>query len=340
MTAIIKSMSDVSTNGKLRPFDPTRDLRQVADLVELCFADTLDQEGHSYLRHMRAAANSPGYIRWANIFSANSATPPFGFVWEEAGQVIGNLTLIPYPSLKHNYYLIANVAVHPIYRRQGIARSLTEAGINYIRRRGAQAAWLHVRAENAAAGNLYRSLGFRERGSRTTWHSQPETSVERIVQPQNTPLPQNQMGIKVLPRRSADWQSQRLWLNKIYPSQIAWQMQLRLRSVRPGVWGLLYRLLNDLHVKNWSAVRDGRLIGAITWQASLSYVDHLWLAVNPEIDETAVAPLLSYVRRHTSPKRVLSLDYPSDHARQEIQSAGYVEHQTLVWMSLDLNASA
>jgi ribosomal protein S18 acetylase RimI-like enzyme len=340
MTAITKSMPDVIASGKLRPFDPARDLRQVADLVELCFADTLDQEGHSYLRHMRAAARAPGYMRWAGMFSGSSATPPFGFVWEEDGQVIGNLTLIPYLSLKHNYYLIANVAVHPIYRRQGIARSLTEAGVNYIRRRGAQAAWLHVRAENAAAGSLYRSLGFNERASRTTWHNQPETSADRIAQPHDASLSENQMGIKIVPRRSEDWQTQRLWLRKVYPPQIAWQIQLRMRSVRPGFWGFIYRLFNEMHLRQWSAIRDGRLIGVITWQASLSYADHLWLAVNPEVDETAVAPLLSFVRKHSSPKRVLSLDYPSEHARQDIQSAGYAEHQTLVWMSLDLSASA
>ncbi len=340
MAAIAKILSDSQDNAHLRPFDPARDLKQVADLVELCFADTLDQEGRSYLRHMRAAARNPRYLRWSGMLSGNGALPPFGFVWEEDNQIIGNLTLIPYPSLRQNYYLIANVAVHPIYRRHGIARSLTEAAINYARKRGAQTAWLHVRPENTAALNLYRSLGFRERDSRTTWHSQTETTVDRLEPPRFTPVLENPMGIKIVPRRATDWQTQRHWLKQVYPPHIAWQLPLRMQSLRPGVLGFLYRFFNDLHLRHWSAVRDGRLIGVITWQASLSYTDHLWLAVNPAVDETAVAPLLSHVRRYASPKRVLSLEYPSDRARQDIQSAGYVEHQTLVWMSLDLDSSA
>lgn len=340
MAAITKTLSDTQSSGHLRAFDPARDLRQVADLVELCFADTLDQEGRSYLHHMRSAARNTRYLRWSGMLSQSGALPPYGFVWEKDNQIIGNLTLIPYPSLRHNYYLIANVAVHPIYRRHGIARSLTEAAINYARRRGAQAAWLHVRPENTAALNLYRSLGFSERGSRTTWHSQPATGVNRVEQPRFTPVQENPMGIKIVPRRATDWQTQRHWLNQVYPPHIAWQLPLQMQSLRPGVLGFLYRFINDLHLRHWSAVRDGRLIGVVTWQASLSYTDHLWLAVNPAVDETAVAPLLNHVRRCTSPRRVLSLEYPSDRARQDIQSAGYVEHQTLVWMSLDLASGA
>lgn len=337
MAAITKTLTDTQSESHLRPFDPSRDLRQVADLVELCFADTLDQEGHSYLRRMRAAANNPVYLRWSGIFSGSGALPPYGFVWEEDNQVIGNLTLIPYPSLRRNYYLIANVAVHPIYRRHGIARSLTEAAINYARKRGAQAAWLHVRPDNHAARQLYLSLGFRERGSRTTWHTQSEAVGEKLTQPHFTPVLGNSMGVKILPRRAADWQTQRLWLKQVYPSHIAWQLPLRMQSLRPGVWGLIYRLFNDIHLRHWSAVRDGRLIGVLTWQASYGYTDHLWLAVNPAVDETAIAPLLSHARQAISPRRMLSLEYLSERARQDIQSAGFVEHQTLIWMSLDLN---
>ena len=45
-----------------------------------------------------------------------------GFVWEEDGSIIGNATLLQ--SDIPNRYLVANVAVHPDYRRRGIAKGL------------------------------------------------------------------------------------------------------------------------------------------------------------------------------------------------------------------------
>ena len=45
MAAITKTIASSSTDSQLRPFDARRDLGAVADLVELCFADTLDSEG-------------------------------------------------------------------------------------------------------------------------------------------------------------------------------------------------------------------------------------------------------------------------------------------------------
>ncbi|MCZ7551960.1 MAG: hypothetical protein M5U05_05130 [Anaerolineales bacterium] len=42
MTAISEATASAARQGKLRPFDFRRDQGAVADLVELCFAETLD----------------------------------------------------------------------------------------------------------------------------------------------------------------------------------------------------------------------------------------------------------------------------------------------------------
>src|SRR3972149_2661349 len=106
--------------SQLRPFDLRRDLLPVADLVELCFAESLDADGRLYIRQMRQAAAGPG-------MALGSATSMSGFVWVEEGSLVGNLSLIPHHYGRRRLYLIANVAVHPDHRRHGIARTLTQA---------------------------------------------------------------------------------------------------------------------------------------------------------------------------------------------------------------------
>jgi ribosomal-protein-alanine N-acetyltransferase len=55
---------------------------------------------------------------------------------------------------------IQTIAVAPQARRQGLGRVMMLQLINAARRRGAQEVFLEVRADNAEAQSLYRSLGF------------------------------------------------------------------------------------------------------------------------------------------------------------------------------------
>jgi len=115
MSAITRPI--VSSPNQLRPFDVGRDLSAVADLVEACFAETLDTDGRRYVQQMHAAARNPRYLRWAAAMADHVSMPLTGFVWEEHGQLVGNLSLIPFTYLGRRCYLIANVAVDPVSRR-------------------------------------------------------------------------------------------------------------------------------------------------------------------------------------------------------------------------------
>ncbi len=107
--------------GHLRKLDMRRDLHKVADLVELCFYDTLDPEGKQYLKEMRKAAQNASMLGWASSMIDQAPMPPSGYVWEEDGQLVGNLSLIPINIKGKRGYMIANVATHPDYRGRGIA---------------------------------------------------------------------------------------------------------------------------------------------------------------------------------------------------------------------------
>jgi len=329
MASLTKMLASSSPSGKLRPIDIHRDLNSVADLMERSFSETLDPDGQRYLQQMRSAANNPSFLRWAGVVAEGTRVPFSGYVWEEDGKVVGNLTLIPYYTLGLRYVLVANVAVHSDYRRKGIATSLTLKAIEHARGRGAQAIWLHVREENEGAIRLYRSLGFGERARRATWVADeewPSGGMEAAITPE----------LSVQPRRGSDWHFQCHWLEKLYPAELKWHLSLKLSALRPDLWGFVVRFLNDMHVRQWSARRNEQLAGVLTWQLMPAYADSLWLATKPEFEESVAAALLTHARGHLHSHRPLSLDYPAGRASQAIQAAGFHLHQTLIWMSMDL----
>jgi ribosomal protein S18 acetylase RimI-like enzyme len=325
MATLTKLLVPSSSSAHLRSFDVRRDLKPVADLVEQCFADTLDPDGERYLRQMRAAANNPGFLRWASLASEWASVPLSGFVWEEDGRLVGNISLIPYVVKGRRYFLIANVAVHPEYRRRGIARGLTARAMDQARLRGAAATWLHVRENNEAAVTLYRSLGFIERARRTTWYSTHEIPAGQVAS-----------GFTLAPRQPRYWKAQYAWLKRSYPPELTWHLSLNLNALRPGLPRVFYRLITNTYVHHWAAIRNYRLAGVLTWQATSAYANTLWLAVPPGDEDAVVHALLLYARQNLSSRRALSLDYPAHRASQAIQSTGFYPHQTLIWMSADL----
>ena len=68
---------------------------------------------------------------------------------------------------------INNVAVRERYRRQGIGLSLLERILEEGRRRGAEVAFLELRAGNEAALSLYERCGFRVTARRKKYYSDP-----------------------------------------------------------------------------------------------------------------------------------------------------------------------
>jgi len=325
--APMAAVSNVATasiaEGHLRPFNPVQDSAAVADLVELCFADTLDRDGRRYLQGMRTAARAPGFFLLASAAEELSSVPLTGYVWEEDGRIVGNLSLIPYRSGGKRQYLIANVAVHPEYRRRGIGRALTLKGIESARWKGVDSVWLHVREENKAAVNLYHSLGFAERTIRTTWYS------THMYTP--APLPD---GVRITTRNSDLWETQASWLGRTYPSIIRWNLPLRSRALRPGIAGAIYRLFTATSVRQWAAWSGDALLGILACQVSLGSSNMLWLATRREQEELAAASLLHHARHTMGKGAAFVLDYPAHHAVESIDSAGFYVRQTLIWMQI------
>ncbi len=68
---------------------------------------------------------------------------------------------------------INNLAVHPRWRKRGVARELLRAALQHGRRGGARAAFLEVRASNLPAQRLYRKFRFEPVGVRPRYYTHP-----------------------------------------------------------------------------------------------------------------------------------------------------------------------
>jgi ribosomal protein S18 acetylase RimI-like enzyme len=150
----------------VRPFDIGRDLRSVARLIAVAFADELDESGEAALRELRILGHMSGLIRLLTRSSGELQDVFNGFVWVENGQLVGNVT-VQRAASNSGRWQIANVAVSPTYRGRGISRALMETALNYVGEMGGTWAVLQVRADNLVARGLYERMGFEEMGGST-----------------------------------------------------------------------------------------------------------------------------------------------------------------------------
>jgi [ribosomal protein S18]-alanine N-acetyltransferase len=97
----------------------------------------------------------------------------FCWVAEVDGRLAGSLTMWEVVGEAE----IANVAVHPDFWRQGIARALVQTALDKAAELGFERVMLEVRASNEAAQNLYRAFGFAEDGRRRAYYVNGEDAI-------------------------------------------------------------------------------------------------------------------------------------------------------------------
>ena len=317
-----------STTSHVRPLNILRDLPRVADLIELCFANSMDSEGQSYVRQMRRASRDASFMRWASNAIESASMPLSGFVWEQEGRIVGNASLVPFRYKGKRIYLIANVATHPDHRRKGIARILTEQAMQHARQRGGDELWLQVRADNPGAIQMYADLGFVERAQRTTWSA----SNDKHLSP-DSPSRSNQISnlLTVTKRHSRFWPQQLTWLNHLHPEEIRWYRSLNWNSLKPGLWNWLYRVFIEFDLRQWAVQKDGRLQGVLTWMPT-TRTPSLWLACGSDADPESITLLLQNAHRELGYRKNLKLEHPAGLQEQAIQVAGFSLTRTLIWM--------
>lgn len=82
---------------------------------------------------------------------------------------------------------VCNVAVSPGLRQRHIGKNMMEAALGRASEKGITRLFLEVRASNAPAKKLYKSLGFVETGVRRGYYQAP-TEDALLMELQNLPL--------------------------------------------------------------------------------------------------------------------------------------------------------
>ena len=122
---------------------------QVAELERLCFADPWSEK----------SVASELDNKWALWLVAVEDDRVTGY--------IGSQTSIDETD-------VMNVAVHPDFRRRGIAEALINALVAELKNRGSHALMLEVRSSNAQAITVYEKLGFVQVGCRKNYYRNPK----------------------------------------------------------------------------------------------------------------------------------------------------------------------
>jgi ribosomal protein S18 acetylase RimI-like enzyme len=140
----------------IRRFDVSRDLDQLADLMEVAFGQELEATENLIVQELRRMARM-GAALW---LLAKVAPMMHGFVYVDGELLVGNVTLSEDREVPRQW-IMSNVAVRPTYRSKGIATALVRRSLQWVRSRGARRIRLQVRTDNVAAQTLYDGLGFR-----------------------------------------------------------------------------------------------------------------------------------------------------------------------------------
>jgi len=317
----------INPTSRIRAIRLREDLRQIADLIELCFSHNIDPEGQEYIRHIRQTANNFSGLILDNTTPEKSTLPFHGYVWVEDDQIIGNITLIPLRSKEKGSYFVANVAVHPNYRGRGIGKQLTERAIRHVREHQGNQVYLQVREDNEIAIQIYRNLGFEEFSRRTMWVFRPSSqTVDKLPSV-----------IKVAGREKEDWSQQKLWLDVLYPRELHWNLPIRMGKMEPTFSNWLTRLMFAEFQRSWSVRKESKLIGAVTLDHGNETHDYCWLATSPIWEDEVIRNVFPVIaRKMLFPKR-LAVNYPAGRARSSFEGVGMRELNTLLWMKYKIS---
>jgi len=294
MVSLARSAAGVRV---IRPMNPFRDWGAVKHLMRVVFQSDV------------SAASLPVFPDWPrlnwlrpviSLFEALGMETPeqmLGYVWEDSGRIVGNVTL-GLSDPQHGTWLLSNVGVHPQFRRRGIARALVETAVNQSRSHGGRYLTLQVHSDNIEARGLYESLGF--------------DTLERtceFVGLSGVAAPAPARGWHLQAPQREQWAAIRAMTTAHLPRALAGYKHCLAGyfhvPYHPGVLGEIADLLSGVRLANWCLLRDGAVGGGMLVQAHVSWGTHrVAIHVVPDargaVEEMLVRQAMAYVQRYAS----------------------------------------
>ena len=305
-------------NKKIRPLKISTDLKQIASLLEVCFSDSMDEDGKRYIAYLREFSQTILFTKIAEKNPEMYSLPAEGFVYEEKEKLVGNITLSPMKYGDEIVYLISNVGVLPEYREKGIAKLLTKTALEYIMCQGVRQTWLQVKQENHAAIELYRQFQFQSFMTRTTWIGKRENLFLKKFDEYS-----------LRKRKKEEWKTQKKLLERVYPGELTATYGFEIASMQPKIKNFVKNFLRGRITNHWAA-EVNRQVGFVSYDLfpDQNYVN-LWLGVPQPLEAQFIHILIPAVQARICNE--IRVNYPEKECSDCFLAVGMQELNTLIW---------
>lgn len=305
----LRSQSFSSSSG-LRPVNLRSDLAPLADLMGLVFGATMDSNDQAAIQEMRYLSKIGIGSSLLTRMNDLALGISLGFVWMEDNRLVGNVSIYPahWPRELGSTWSIANVGVHPDYRRRGIARQLMLAAMEMIRQRGGRRAVLQVDADNEGARKLYLELGFIGERNWTVWRQNSGGAVPSF----------QGKAIHITRPAANEWRAELALAEALRPAEkggLGWNKPLHESLFRVPWWRKMLHWLSMSEVEKLIIrSEDRQRILASIWidrGGLASSTTRLTLMTAPEVQGLYDDALLNTVMRRFR-TTTFSIEHPAD----------------------------
>ena len=320
----------------LRPVNLRTDLNPLAQLIELVFADSMDSYGRSAIREMRALSRLGYGLHLISRLNELTLGISMGYVYVADGELVGNVSVYPsgHPKDLGATWILANIGVHPDFRRRGVGGELVAAAVDMIKRKRGKHVILQVNYDNAPAVRLYERLGFiRERAWRN-WRRGRHESLTTA----------HRHDFHITRLRDSEWRREFELAQMTRPNHrggLGWLKPVHRSSFYCPPWKRLLNLFSLCHTEKL-VIREEEsgAIAASCWiESSISTETirlRLFAAPSVDYESHAEALLRNVINRY--PRSTILIEHPRDDEALELllRGARFQVKRDLWHMRLDL----
>jgi ribosomal protein S18 acetylase RimI-like enzyme len=285
------------SNSGPRPININKDIPQVMKLLELCFGAAIYGTGQQVFNNSRRQSSA---LMWRISPAATQLS--LGYVWEENGRIIGNVTVLT--TRNPGRYLVVNVAVHPEHRKQGIAKALMETVAKMVKSRNGREILLQVVKTNDAANYLYESLNYTNLGTMVAWYA--SLSRLRQIHPSD-----NAHDIREL--SASEWQTAYYLDRAALNADLNWPEPPAKDMYKTNLWRTIGNFINGRQIETWvTHDQQDQLNGLSGIVTEWGRTHHGSVRIHPDWRGELERPLFAKLVRRLQylPRRNIRIDHP------------------------------